>query len=126
MKAVASVIMNRVNVSEGEYSRVSQGGNIRNIIFQERQFDCATDNLFGRYNPQNIYNMTPTDIHYYIADWAISGNRLNEIGECLWYLNPFRPSCASTFPYNRLRNVSYKIRRTLFLQTNRIIFKYLI
>lgn len=126
MKAVASVIMNRVNVSEGEYSRVSQGGNIRNIIFQERQFDCATDNLFGRYNPQNIYNMTPTDIHYYIADWAISGNRLNEIGECLWYLNPFRPSCGSTFPYNRLRNISHKIRRTLFLQTNRIIFKYLI
>ena len=100
MKAVATVIMNRVNVSEGEYARVSQGGNIRNIIFQERQFDCATDNLFGRYNPQNIYNMVPTDIHYYIADWALSGNKLNEIGECLWYLNPFRPSCGSIFPYN--------------------------
>ena len=100
MKAVATVIMNRVNSSEGEYARVSQGGNIRNIIFQERQFDCATDNLFGRYNPQNIYNMTPTDIHYYIADWALSGNKLNEIGECLWYLNPFRPSCSTTFPSN--------------------------
>ena len=100
MKAVASVIMNRVNASEGEYARVSQGGNIRNIIFQERQFDCATDNLFGRYNPQNIYNMTPTDIHYYIADWALSGNKLNEIGECLWYLNPFRPTCSSIFPSN--------------------------
>jgi len=25
MKAVASVVMNRVNVSEGEYARVSQG-----------------------------------------------------------------------------------------------------
>ena len=100
MKAVATVIMNRVNVSEGEYARVSKGGNIRNIIFQERQFDCATDNLFGRYNSQNIYNMTPTDIHYYIADWALSGNKLNEIGECLWYLNPFRPSCSNTFPYN--------------------------
>ena len=100
MKAVATVIMNRVYSSEGEYARVSQGGDIRNIIFQERQFDCATDNLFGRYNPQNIYNMTPTDIHYYIADWALSGNKLNEIGECLWYLNPFMPSCGSTFPYN--------------------------
>ena len=44
--------------------------------------------------------MIPTDIHYYIADWAISGNRLNEIGDCLWYLNPFRPSCNPTFPYN--------------------------
>lgn len=100
MKAVASVVMNRVNVSEGEYARVSQGGNIRNIIFQERQFDCSTDTLLGRYNPQNIYNMNPTDEHYYIADWALSGNRLNEIGECLWYLNPFRPSCGSTFPSN--------------------------
>lgn len=100
MKAVASVIMNRVNVADGEYARISQGGNIRNIIFQERQFDCASDNIFGRYNPQNIYNMTPTDLHYYIADWAISGNRLNEIGECLWYLNPFSSSCGMTFPYN--------------------------
>lgn len=35
MKAVASVIMNRVNVPVEEYSRVSQGGNIRNILFQE-------------------------------------------------------------------------------------------
>ena len=44
--------------------------------------------------------MNPTDIHYYVADWAISGNRLSEIGECLWYLNPFMPSCGPTFPYN--------------------------
>ena len=100
MKAVASVIMNRVNSAEGEYARVSQGGNIRNIIFQERQFDCATDVLFGRYNPQNIYNMNPTDIHYYIADWALAGNRLPEVGICLWYLNPFRPNCSQTFPAN--------------------------
>ena len=70
------------------------------LFIKNGQFDCATDNLYGRYNPQNIYNMTPTDIHYYIADWAISGNRLNEIGECLWYLNPFRLSCGSTFPAN--------------------------
>ena len=100
MKAVASVIMNRVNASIGEYSRVSQDGSIRNIIFQPGQFDCATETLLGKYNPQNIYNMTPTDVHYDIADWAMAGNRLNEIGECLWYLNPFKPSCSSTFPSN--------------------------
>lgn len=100
MKAVVSVIMNRVNTSEGEYSRVSQGGNIRNIIFQAGQFDCARETIGGRYNAQNIYNMTPTDIHYQIADWVLAGNRLNEIGDCLWYLNPFRPSCGSTFPSN--------------------------
>lgn len=100
MKAVASVVMNRVNVPNGEYARISQGGNIRNIIFQPGQFDCATDQLFNQYNPQNIYNMNPTDVHYEIADWAIAGNRLNEIGECLWYLNPFRPNCYDTFPSN--------------------------
>ena len=99
-KAVATVITNRVNATEGEYSRISQGGNVRNIIYQQGQFDCATETIFNRYNPQNIYNMNPTDIHYYIADWALSGNKLNEIGDCLWYLNPFRPDCSSTFPSN--------------------------
>ncbi len=100
MKAVATVIANRVNATEGEYSRISQGGNVRNIIYQQGQFDCATETIFNRYNPQNIYNMNPIDIHYYIADWALSGNKLNEIGDCLWYLNPFRPDCSSTFPSN--------------------------
>lgn len=100
MKAVATVILNRVHTSNGEYSRISQGGNIRNIIFQERQFDCATDTLFNRYNPQNIYNMNPTEVHYNIADWALAGNKLNEIGDCLWYLNPFKPTCSPTFPSN--------------------------
>lgn len=98
MRAVASVVMNRVNVPNGEYARVSQGGNIRNIIFQPGQFDCARETIGGKYNSQNIYNMNPTELHYQIADWALSGNRLNEIGECLWYLNPFRSSCGSTFP----------------------------
>lgn len=36
MKAVATVVMNRVNASEGEYARISQGGSIRNIIYQQR------------------------------------------------------------------------------------------
>ena len=73
MKAVASVIMNRVNVPNGEYARISQGGNIRNILFQQGQFDCARETIRGSYNSQNIYNMTPTDVHYNIADWALSG-----------------------------------------------------
>ena len=100
MKAVATVVMNRVNASEGEYLRVSQDGDIRSIIFQPYQFDCATDILNYNYNPQNIYNMNPTEIHYSIADWALSGNKLNEINGCLWYLNPFMPSCEQLFPKN--------------------------
>ena len=100
MKAVASVVMNRVNVPVGEYARISQGGNIRNIIFQTGQFDCTREVIRNEYNPQNIYNMIPTEEHYSIADWALSGNKLNEIGECLWFLNPFSPNCVLTFPYN--------------------------
>ena len=100
MKAVATVIMNRVQATQGEYARVSQGGSIQNIVFQLGQFDCVRETINGQYNPQNIYNMIPTDVHYEIADWALAGNKLNEIGECLWYLNPFRPNCGSTFPSN--------------------------
>lgn len=100
MKAVATVIMNRAQATVGEYSRVSQGGNIRNIIFQPGQFDCVRETINGMYSPQNIYNMNPTNVHYEIADWALAGNKLNDVGECLWYLNPFRPTCGSTFPTN--------------------------
>lgn len=100
MKAVASVIMNRVNCADGEYARVSMGGSIRNIIYQTGQFDCVREQIKGNYNAQNIYNMSPETIHYEIADWAIAGNKINEVGDCLWYMNPFRPTCPNTFPYN--------------------------
>lgn len=115
MKAVATVIMNRVQAVEGEYARVSQGGNIRNIIFQPGQFDCVRETINGQYNPQNIYNMNPTDVHYEIADWVLAGNKLNDIGECLWYLNPFRPTCRKHVPYKWFWYISYKNWRPLLL-----------
>jgi len=99
MKAVASVVMNRVEVSGGEYARVGQRS-IHNIIFQPGQFVCASETEGGTYNPQNIYNMHPTDIHYEIADWAMAGNRLTGLGEALWFFNPFSPKCRSSFPSN--------------------------
>ena len=99
MKAVASVVMNRVEVSGGEYARVGQRS-IHNIIFQPGQFVCASETEGGTYNPQNIYNMRPTEIHYEIADWAIAGNRLTGLGEALWFFNPFSPSCRAAFPSN--------------------------
>ncbi len=98
MRAVASVVMNRVHVAEGEYQRVGQG-NLRRIIYQPGQFDCVAETLGGRYNPQNIYNMTPEQIHYDLADWALGGGLLNATGNSLWYLNPYGP-CGPTFPYN--------------------------
>lgn len=98
MRAVATVIMNRVNVPYGEYQRVNQG-NLRNVIFQPGQFDCVYTELNGRPNMQNIYNTPPEDIHYQIADWALAGGRLWAAGESLWYFNPYG-QCIETFPRN--------------------------
>ena len=97
MKAVASVVMNRVEAAGGEYARVGRRS-IQNIIFQPGQFVCASEVAGGTYNPQNIYNMRPTDIHYEIADWAIAGNRLGELGDALWFFNPFSDTCRPNFP----------------------------
>ena len=97
MMAVASVVMNRVTVTVGEYARVGQGS-IRKIIFQPGQFVCASETENGRYNPQNIYNMRPSDIHFEIADRVISGQRLADFGQALWFYNPFSPTCRQNFP----------------------------
>lgn len=120
MKAVASVIMNRVNSNEGEYFRISQGGNIRNIVFQTGQFNCATEMLKGAYNAQNIYNMNPTDEHYSIADWALSGNILNEVGTCLWFMNSYRPTCPKEFPYNGTGRLHTRILNHCFFAPTEI------
>ena len=45
-------------------------------------------------------NMSVEDIHYDIAEWAIAGNRLTNLGFALWYFNPFSPSCRPNFPSN--------------------------
>ena len=97
MKAVASVVMNRVNINYGEYSRVGDGS-IRSIVLQPGQFVCAETVVNGYNNPQNIYNMNPTDVHYNIADWAIAGNRLPGFGNSLWFYNPFQADCRPFFP----------------------------
>jgi N-acetylmuramoyl-L-alanine amidase len=99
MKAVSSVVMNRVNVPYGEYFRVGQG-DLRKIIQQTGQFDCMRDVVGGKPNSQTIYNMNPTDLHYEIADWALSGGLFGGVLNSLWYMNPFNPNCPPTFPYN--------------------------
>ena len=99
MRGVAGVIMNRVNAPGGEYLRVGQGS-IRNIIFQPGQFTCVQEFVGGRSNLQNIYNMRPEAIHYEIADWAIAGQRLYNVGQALWFFNPYSPNCQTYFPSN--------------------------
>lgn len=96
MRAVASVIMNRVHVPTGEYMRVNMG-NLQNVVFQDYQFDCARTTLYGQYNPQNIYNIAPEPIHYEIADWALGGGQFNGVANSLWYYNPFG-NCQQEFP----------------------------
>ena len=95
MKAVACVVMNRVNTRIGEYGRYNT---ISEVVFQTQQFNCARTVLGGQQNLQNIYNMNPTQVHYNIANWAIAGNRLTNLGQALWFFNPFSTSCQSNFP----------------------------
>lgn len=95
MRAVASVVMNRVNVDYGEYGRFNT---IPEVIFQRRQFVCAMETVNGEYNPQNIYNMRPEAEHYAIAEWAMSGQRLPGLGFALWFFNPYSPDCRPNFP----------------------------
>ena len=42
--------------------------------------------------------MNPTQIHYDIANWAVAGNRLTNLGQALWFFNPYSTTCQNTFP----------------------------
>ena len=108
MIAVASVIINRANATEGEFARISNGGDVRAIIEQPNQFTCLKTSISGEFNPQNIYNIVPEDIHYEIADWTLAGNTASSVGNSIFYFNPFSSSCPTFFPsdngviYNRV------------------------
>ena len=91
MQAVASVIMNRVVQDQGEYGRYNT---IPDVIYAPRQFECATD------QPQSINNMSPDEEHYRIAEWAINGGRLTDLGDALWFFNPYSDTCRNRFPNN--------------------------
>ena len=62
MQAVATVIMNRATTTVGEFARVNNGGDVRAIITQPGQFVCMRETVGGRYNAQNVYNMTPSSV----------------------------------------------------------------
>ena len=108
MRAVASVIINRANSNIGEFGRVSNGGDVRAIITQTCQFVCMKEFVNKTYNSQNVYNMNPGDIHYEIADWALSGNTASSVGNSIFFFNPYNPVCPKYFPsdvgviYNRV------------------------
>lgn len=114
MRAVASVIMNRVNIPYGEFARISNGGDVRAIIEQPGQFTCLMTSKGGVYNSQNIYNMNPTDEHYEIADWALEGNRFSPVGESIFFFNPYSSTCPQYFPSNGIGVIYNRINDHCF------------
>lgn len=98
MAAVATVVMNRATATEGEFSRVGNGGDVWAVITQPGQFACMRESIAGSYNSQNVYNMRPTDIHYQIADWAMAGGRLAGVDDSLFFFNPYSAVCPEYFP----------------------------
>lgn len=122
MKAVACVIMNRVNVPAGEYLRMCQG-DLRKVIYQPGQFDCMRSVLGGQTNTQTIWANPPEQVHYDIADWALSGHKLWEIGNALWYFNPFSPTCPVTFPRNGTGSIINRIGDHCFYIPTELYYK---
>ncbi|MBR6788975.1 MAG: cell wall hydrolase [Clostridia bacterium] len=86
-RAVATVIMNRVRIREGEYGRYNTP---RDVIFAENQFECVS-------GARNIYTVSPEQRHYEIAEWAINGGRLGGVDDALWFFNPFSDVCPDRF-----------------------------
>lgn len=123
MQGVASVIMNRAHIPYGEFARVSQGGDVRSIIEQMGQFTCMKTSVGGYYNPQNIYNMTPTEVHYDIVDWALGGGILGGVDNSLFFYNPYNTNCAEYFPsmvgviHNRVGNHCFYIPTSYYALT---------
>lgn len=122
MKAVASVIMNRVNVADGEYLRTGQG-DLRRVIEQPYQFTCMLTEVYGQVNTQNVYSCPPEQVHYDIADWALSGNILSGAAECLWYYNPFSTQCESLFPRNGSGSLFNRINEHCFYQPTSLYYQ---
>jgi len=113
MKAVATVVMNRVHVAYGEYLRECQG-DLRKVIEQPYQFTCMLSQVYGQINPQTVWATPPESIHYEIVDWALAGNKHPGVAECLWYMNPFSPTCPSVFPYNGTGSLFNRIGQHCF------------
>lgn len=123
MRAVATVVMNRATINYGEFSRVNKGGDVRAVIEQNGQFTCMKTSLGGYYNSQNVYNMTPTRVHYDIVDWAMAGGRLAGIDHSLFFFNPYSTKCPPYFPtkvgviHNRINNHCFYIPTSYYAKT---------
>ena len=95
MAAVATVVMNRATATEGEFSRIGNGGDVRAVITQPGQFVCMRESVAGSYNPLTWVadNYQPK-----IVDWAMAGGRLVGIDNSLFFFNPYSDVCPQNFP----------------------------
>lgn len=122
MKAVATVVMNRVHVADGQYLRTGQG-DLRKVISEPGEFTCLLTKVYGKPNLQNVWNMRPDQIHYDIADWALAGNKLSGAVDCLWYYNPFKPSCSNYFPRTKTGVFFNRINQHCFYNPTRLYYQ---
>lgn len=93
MRAVATVIVNRLRTPYGEYGQYET---LRDVISAPYQFECYLNASRGL--PQNIYNMNPNQIHYDIAREVLSGQKLALVADALWFFNPYSATCPTYFP----------------------------
>lgn len=115
MKAVATVVMNRVHVPYGQYLRTGQG-NLRRVIEEPGEFTCMLSQVYGEINPQTVWTNPPEQIHFDVADWALAGNKHPGVNDCLWYYNPFSSTCATYFPPTRTGVFFNRIGQHCFYQ----------
>jgi N-acetylmuramoyl-L-alanine amidase len=114
MRAVATTVMNRVRVSNGEYQRVCEG-DLRRVFMQMCQF-CVIKPPSAGWKIRRMYGplRRRTSI-YQVADWAINGGIYTGVGSnCLWYMNPFVPQCPDFFPYNKTGYWFTRLRQHCF------------
>lgn len=91
MLGVAGVVMNRVRTREGEYGRYNT---VSDVINAARQFTCLTSDV------RNIWIVSPDELHYQIAEWALNGGSFGAIADSLWFFNPYSEVCPYSFPNN--------------------------
>lgn len=78
---------------------------------------------YGIANAQNVYNMTPTQEHYDIVDWALDGGRLQGVDQSLFFFNPYSDTCPTYFPtrvgviHNRVGDHCFYIPTELYKDT---------
>ncbi len=96
MKAVASVVMNRVTASGGEYARVGQGSIERSSCSRGSSSVRARRGGPTIRRTSTICARRTSTTPSRIGRWRAT--RLTGLGDALWFFNPFSDTCRQNFP----------------------------